>query len=226
MANSVDPATPPAAPAASASPMGDQTPFLTPARLKLLGIGVGIAAVAALAVWFVITSGQRKEAFAAQALEQARSTAEQGNMAGAVQQFEKVSELYDGTSAAHQATLGMAQARLVAGQNELAISTLEEYLKTDPPANFAAPANGLLGTGYENVGRFDEAVAAYQRAADQSDIDYLKAILLLDAGRSAKLAGKPDAARGIYETIIAEYGETAARSEAEVRLAELTAQPA
>ncbi|HET9065818.1 MAG TPA: tetratricopeptide repeat protein [Gemmatimonadales bacterium] len=224
MANSVDTATP--APAASDSPIGDAPSFLTPARLKMLGIGAAIVAVAAVVVWFVITSGQRKEAFAAQALEQARGTAEQGNIADAVQQFEKVVELYGGTSAAHEATLGMAQARLVAGQNELAISTLEEFLKANPPASYASPANGLLGTGYENVGRYDDAMAAYQRAAEEADISYLKATLLLDAGRSAMLAGKSDAARGIYEKIIADYGDTPARSEAEVRLAELTAKPA
>lgn len=224
MANSVDTATP--TPDASDSPMAVESTFFTPARLKMLGIGAAIVAVAAIAVWFVITSGQRKEAFAAQALEQARSTAEQGNIADAVQQFEKVVELYGGTSAAHEATLGMAQARLVAGQNELAISTLEEFIKSNPPATYASPANGLLGTGYENVGRYDDAVAAYQKAADESDVSYLKAILMLDAGRSAKLAGKADTARKIYEKIIADHGDTPARSEAEVRLAELTAKPA
>lgn len=223
MAHSVETATPDLTPESSlvAAPG-----FFTPARLKMFGIGAAVVAVAAVAVWFVITSGQRKEAFAAQALEQARSTAEQGNIGDAVQQFEKVVQLYGGTSAAYEATIGMAQARLVAGQNELAISTLEEFLKSNPPSTYSSPANGLLGTGYENVGRFDDAVAAYQKAAEQVDVGYLKAILLLDAGRSASLAGKQDAARAIYEKIIAEHGDTPAKSEAEVRLAELTAKPA
>lgn len=205
---------------------GADTPFLTPARLRLFGIGAAVLVVAAAAIWFVMESGKRKEAFAAQALEQARATAEQGNMADAVQQFERVVESYGGTGAAYEATIGMAQARLVAGQTELAISTLEEFVGRNPPATYASPAYGLLGTGYENVRRYGEAVTAYQKAADLATVDYLKAILLLDAGRAARANDQPDAARSIYERVIAEYGETAARSEAEVRLAELTAKPA
>ncbi len=197
--------------------------FLTPARVRLLSIAAVVVAVAAVAVWFVITSSNRKEAFAAQALDQARNTAEQGNLADAVQQFERITESYGGTAAAQEATIGMAQARLVAGQTELAISTLEDYTGSNPPANYASPAWGLLGTGYENVKRFDEATAAYRKAADLATIGYLKATLLLDAGRSARLAGKADAAREIYEQIVADYGDTPARNEAEVRLAELLA---
>jgi tetratricopeptide (TPR) repeat protein len=185
-----------------------------------------VVAVVAVVVWFVITSGQRKEAFAAQALDQARTVAEQGNLADAVQQFERITESYGGTDAAHEATIGMAQARLVAGQTELAISTLEAYTATNPPANYASPAWSLLGTGYENVKRFDDATAAYRKAADLASIDYLKATLLLDAGRAAQLAGKSDVARQVYEQIVADFGETPSRSEAEVRLAEITASAA
>jgi tetratricopeptide (TPR) repeat protein len=223
MATSADTAQPSPASADAGAPDG---PFLTPARIRLLSIAAAVVAVVAVVVWFVITSGQRKEAFAAQALDQARTVAEQGNLADAVQQFERITESYGGTNAAHEATIGMAQARLVAGQTELAISTLESYTATNPPANYASPAWSLLGTGYENVKRFDDAAAAYRKAADLASIDYLKATLLLDAGRAAQLAGKSDLARQVYEQIVADFGDTPSRSEAEVRLAEITAAAA
>lgn len=196
-------------------------PFLTPQRIRIFGIVAAIVAVAALAAWFVITAGNRKEAFAASALDDARNAAEQGNLPLAAQKFEQVSTTYAGTAAAHEASLGLVQVRLVGGQDELAIATLDDLLKANPPAAYAAPANALLGTAYENTGKFVEAAAAYRKGADQAITGYLKATYLLDAARASRLAGKADEAKTIYRDIIARFGETAARTEAEVRLAEM-----
>ena len=201
----------------------DDLPFLTPQRIRLLGIGGAVLLVVALAIWFTITAGRRKESFAAAALEQARDAAAQNNFGVAVQGFTRVATTYSGTAAAYEATLGIAQTRLVADQNELAISTLTDFLRTNPPAIYASPANGLLGTAYENTGKFAEAEAAYRKAASMATEDYLKASSLLDAGRAAQLAKKPDEAKAIYNEIITKYGKTGAVTEAQVRLSELTA---
>lgn len=218
MATTVEPTSAPL----STSETGSET-FLTPQRIRLLGIGAAVVAVVGGGIWFAKVSGERKEAAAATALEQARGTAEQGNLAEAVTMFEQVSTTYAGTAAANEAVIGMAQARLVAGQSELAVATLTDFLGKNPGATFASPAQGLLGTAYENTGRYAEAKAAYEKAAELATVDYLKATLLLDAARAARLAKDSAGARTIYEQIIATYGETAARTEAEVRLGELTA---
>ena len=196
-------------------------PFLTPQRIRIFGIAAAVVAVLALAAWFAVTAGKRKEAFAAKALEDARSVAEQGNLPLAVQQFEAVTTQYSGTSAAHEATLGMVQARLVNGQSELAISTLTDFLGKNPPATYAAPGSALLGTAYENTSKYAEALAAYRKAADLATTDYLKATYLIDAGRAARLAKDSAQATAIYREIIDKFGETAAKTEAEVRLAEM-----
>lgn len=201
----------------------DNQPFLTPQRIRLLGIGGAALLVVALAVWFTITAGRRKESFAAVALEQARDAAAQGNFGVAVQGYTRVATMYSGTASAYEATLGIAQTRLVAGQNELAISTLTDFLRTNPPPLYAAPANSLLGTAYENTGKFADAEVAYRKAATLATVDYLKASSLLDAGRAAQLAKNPDEAKTIYNEIITKYAKTGAVTEAEVRLAELTA---
>lgn len=200
--------------------------FFTPQRIRLLAIGGGVLVVAALAVWFFITAGQRKEAFAARALESARATAEQGNIGEAVQQFQQVATTYEGTAAGYEAVLGIAQARLIAGQAELAISQLEEFLEGNPPRTYSSPAHGLLGTALENTGRYDDAATAYRTASSQAETDYLKATLLLDAGRATRLAGDSAAAQAIYQEILDQYGETAVASEARVRYNELSATPA
>lgn len=200
---------------------GDEQPILTPQRMRLLAIVGGVAVVVALVAWFMVSADNRKEVFAAQAVEEARAAAEQGNLPLAVQQFEQVTTTYAGTAAAFDATLGMVQARLVNDQSELAIATLTEFLGNDPPATYAAPANGLLGTAYENTRKFGDALAAYRKASGLATTDYLKATYLLDAGRAARLAGDTAQAGTIYREIIETYGETAARTEAQVRLAEL-----
>ena len=159
-------------------------------------------------------------------MESARAVAETGDIGTAVQQFEQVATTYAGTDAGYEAIIGIAQARLVAGQAELAISSLEEFVNSNPPERFRGPANGLLGTALENTGKHAEAAAAYRRASDLESVDYLKAILLLDTGRALKLSGDSAGAIAAYQEVIDKYGETAARSEAQVRLAELTAKPA
>jgi TolA-binding protein len=208
---------------AAAVGASDDLPFFTPQRIRLLGIAGAVVLVVGLAVWFTITAGRRKESFAAAALEQARDAAAQNNFGVAVAGFTKVASTYSGTAAAYEATLGIAQTRLVADQNELAISTLTDFLRTNPPPLYAAPANSLLGTAYENTGKFAEAVAAYRKASSLATVDYLKASSLLDAGRAALLAKKPDEAKAIYNEIITKFGKTGAMTEAQVRLAELTA---
>lgn len=206
----------------SSTPPEEETTLLTPARLKLGGYLLAGLAVVGLVAWFLTTASARKEAFAAEALEQARSVAESGNIGEAVQQFQQIATTYAGTAAGYDAVLGMAQARLIAGQAELAVSTLVEFLADGPPATYTSPANGLLGTAYENTKRYPEAVEAYRKASEAATVDFLKATLLLDAGRAALLAGTRDEAIAIYQRVVDEYGETAARSEAEVRLNELT----
>lgn len=206
----------------TASDETGSTPFFTPQRIRMFGIGGAVVLVIALVAWFAITAGKRKEAFAARELEVARTQAEQGNLAGAVEQFNKVSVTYSGTAASYEAKLGIAQARLVNGQNELAIASLQDFLKTTPPSTYASPANGLLGTAFENTGKFAEAAAAYGKSAELASLDYLKATALLDQARALRLAGKKDEAVAVYKVILDKYSDTAAKTEAQVRLGELT----
>jgi TolA-binding protein len=200
----------------------DGIPFLTPQRIRVLGIAGAVVLVVALAIWFTITAGRRKQAYADAALEQARDAAAQSNFGVAVQGFNKVVSNFSGTPAANEAVLGLAQTHLVAGQNELAVTGLNDYIKTNPAPEYGSSANALLGAAYENLGKFAEAEAAYRKESDLATMDYLKAASLLDAGRAARAAKKIDDAKGIYSEIIAKYGKTSAVDEAKVRLAELT----
>jgi TolA-binding protein len=199
------------------------TPFLTPQRIRMFGIAGAVVLVIGLIVWFVITAGRRKETYAAAALEQAEGAASQGQTGVAVQGYTRVTTMYAGTAAAYEASLGIAKSRLVAGQNELAVTTLTAFLRTNPPVQYASSANTLLGTANENLGKFAAAETVYRKAADLATADYAKAADLMDAARASRLAGKADDAKSLYQQIIQKYPKSGVLSEAQVRLSELTA---
>ena len=187
----------------------------------VLGIA-GAVVVLALGAWVVMETGQRRQLRAAEALDQARNIAESGNLPLAASELQKIIETFSGTDAATEAVVTLNQVRMVNGQSELAVVSLQEYLKTNPKKVYKVPAQGLLGEALENAGRPEEAGAAYLGAAEDAEVDYLKAQYLLSAARAYGNAGKVDEAVKALQTIIDKYPKTTALTEARVRLAELT----
>lgn len=182
----------------------------------------GAVALVGLLSWFVIMSGKRKEEFAGRALDDARAAAESGNLPLAASEFQKVITTYSGTAAAQEAVINLNQVRLINGQQELAAVNLQDFIKSGPAPQFRGPAYGLLGRAYENSKRPGEAAVAYENASREAQHDYLKADLLLDAARAWNNAGEKDKAVAAYRKVIKDYGQTASKVEAQVRLAELT----
>jgi TolA-binding protein len=182
----------------------------------------GAVALIALIVWLVVMSGQRKETFAARALDQATSLAESGNLPLAASELQKITTTYGGTRAAQEAVIRLNQVRLVNGQYELAAVGLQDFIKSRPEPQFRATAYGLTGRALENAKRPGEAAQAYLDAATAADVDYLKADYLMDAGRAFVNAGDKAKAIETYRRVLNDYGKSTSRTEAEVRLAELT----
>jgi TolA-binding protein len=111
---------------------------------------------------------------------------------------------------------------MVNGQNELAVVGLQEYLETNPKKVYKVPAQGLLGEALENAGRPEEAGQAYLGAANDAELNYLKAQYLLSAGRAFTNAGNVDEAFKALSSVLEKYPNTNAKTEATVRLSELT----
>jgi len=187
----------------------------------VMGIAAAVVVVA-LGSWLVIETGQRRELRAAEQLDRARNIAESGNLPLAASELQKVIETFSGTNAATEAVVTLNQVRMVNGQSELAVVSLQEYLKTNPKKVYKVPAQGLLGEALENAGRPEEAGQAYLGAASDADLDYLKAQYLLSAGRAFANAGKVEEAFKALSTIIEKYPTTNSKTEATVRLSELT----
>lgn len=191
-------------------------------RNRQIAVGAIVVALVALAIWFIIASGRRKEEFAARSLSQARATAEAGNLPLASSELQKVIQTYKGTDAASEAVITLNQVRLVNGQGELAAVGLRDFLASNPAKQYQAPSNGLLGAALENSRKWSDAGDAFSRASETADLDYLKGRYLIDAGRTYTEAGKKEEAAKAYRTIIDKYPKTTSFTEAKVRLAELT----
>jgi TolA-binding protein len=172
--------------------------------------------------WVVWTSGRRKEEFAARSLNQARATAEAGNLPLASSELQRLMETYRGTDAATEAVITLNQVRLVNGQSELAAVGLRDFLAKKPPQRYLAPAYSLLGTALENSKRPAEAAEAFANASKSAELDYLKGRYLIDAGRAYRSAGKTKEAEAVYREVIEKHPKSSSFTEAQVRLAELT----
>jgi outer membrane protein assembly factor BamD (BamD/ComL family) len=206
---------------APAAESADPMTWVRAHQKLVLGIA-GAVVVLALGAWVVMETGQRRQLRAAEALDQARNIAESGNLPLAASELQKIIETFSGTDAATEAVVTLNQVRMVNGQSELAVVSLQEYLKTNPKKVYKVPAQGLLGEALENAGRPEEAGAAYLGAAEDAEVDYLKAQYLLSAARAYGNAGKVEEAVKALQTIIDKYPKTTALTEARVRLAELT----
>ena len=189
-----------------------------------LALGAALAVVVvALVAWFIYSSGRRKEDFAQRSLSQARSAAEAGNLPLASSELQKLIQTYGGTEAATEAVLTLNQVRMVNGQSELAVVGLRDFLATNPPTKFRAPGYALLGSALENSRKFADAGDAFLKASENATLYYLKARHLIDAGRAYQAANRKSDAVAAYRTVIDKYAKTSSFTEAQVRLAELTA---
>jgi TolA-binding protein len=190
---------------------------------KAAGYAVGAVLVIAAGVGLYFVTAQRKAVAAADALDRARAAFEGGNLPGAAAEFQRVTQTYGGTDAALEAQLELNAVRLASGQTQLAVDALKTFAASNPPAFYASGAWSLLGSGLENLKKFDEAAQAYSKAAEIATENYRKIDALLAAARSWRLAGKQQQALDTLRGIVSKYPkETPGVAEAEVRLSELT----
>lgn len=193
------------------------------ANQKYLGVAAAGLAVVLVATWFLAVSSQRKAAFARAQLERAWNTQDAGNLPLASSELQRLATAYRGTSAAREAVLSLNQARLLNGQSQLAVDGLQEFIATQPPAEFLGPAYMLLGAAFENLAKPGDAAQAYQQAATTQSLDFQKGDALLAAARAWAAAGNRDQAVAALRTILEKYPTTASYPIAELRLAGLLA---
>jgi len=190
-------------------------------NIRRVSIGVGVIVVVVAAVFAYLASEKRKEEFAASALSQAWSTVEAGNMALASNDLSRLVERYGGTRAADEAFVLLSELRLLGGQDDIAVRTLQQFVAQRHPKYYLASAYSLLGGGLENLNRFADAAKAYRAAADNADLAFLKAQYLIDASRAFALARDTASAKAALGEVLSKYGSLSQSAEARVRMGEI-----
>jgi tetratricopeptide (TPR) repeat protein len=191
------------------------------ANNRNLTIAGSAVLIVAAGVWFLMAARARREAFAQRELEQARASAEAGNLPLAASDLSRIVDSYGGTTAGDQANLLRGQVRLLQGQPALAVSELQQFVGKGPHAQYRAQAYALLGSALEQAKDFKSAGDAYEQAAKASLYALASGQMLLDAGRAYTVAGDTAAAERVYDRALREHTDTPIATEAKLRLGEL-----
>jgi len=183
-------------------------------------LAVGLVIALGLFAWSFLTA-KTAERSAGRQIAQARLALESKNYPLAASVLSQVVENFSGTSAAQEASILLAQARLAQSQTQQAIDVLQ---RSAPRADkyFRGQSYGLLGAAYENALRPRDAATAYEAAATAALYPFLRAQFLSDAGRAWLAAGDTAKAVAAYRTIAEKLDSTSTAGEAKVRLGELT----
>lgn len=182
--------------------------------------GIVLVVAAGLFYWNRISTEQ-SERVADNRLGSARLAFESNNYPLAASELSQITVNYAGTHSAQQATLLLAQVRMLQGQSDQATQLLAAFAPSAVTA-YRAQAYGLLGATYENTAHPREAADAYLKAAAATALPFLKAQYLSDAGRAWTTSGDTVAAVKAYQEIATALDSTGMATEAKVRLGELT----
>src|SRR2546429_5373778 len=183
-------------------------------------LAVALVVALGLFAWNFL-SAKTAERSAGRQIAQGRLALDSKNYPLAASVLSQVVENFSGTSAAQEAGILLAQARLAQGQTQQAIEVLK---RSAPKADkyFRAQTYGLLGAAYENALRPKDGAAAYEAAAAAALYPFLRAQFLSDARRAWLAAGGTAKALVGYRAITEKLDSTTAAGEAKVRLRGLT----
>lgn len=192
---------------------------------RLVTAGAVIVLAAAAGAWYYQTAKTQKLQNADKQLLLAKQSLAPGNanLPLAESDLKKVADRYAGTPAGTEAGMLLAQLKLEKGDNQGAVTYLQELtgkLSTGPNA---AAVRGLLGDAYAQLDKPAEAAAEYEKAAGLTQMPNEKAFLLSKAGHAYMAAGKHQEARRVWEGLAANQDSPALAAEAKVRLGELVA---
>lgn len=188
---------------------------------RWLTIGAAVVVVAGAGYWFWTRSNQIKAERSSRDLMAARQSIATGNAPLAQSDLQKIVDRYEGTTAATQASLLLAELSYQKGDYQKGIDALQKA----KDAKFGASRVWeMIGDGQLQLGKVDDATASYQHAADVADTDGERALAMAKKARAYMAVNKRDDARKVWaELEKAEWAGTL-QGEARVRLGELTAK--
>ena len=173
-------------------------------------------------IWFMRTAHRKQAENASAALSDAEGSISAGNLALAQTQLQSLLNRYGSTPAGKEAHLLLAQVYYDKGQFQQGVEQLKPLTTADDKFRSSTALN-LVGAGYEEMGKYQDAADAYQQAADRAPSTTERSMFRANAARALGLAGKFAEAKKIWAELAAEPNGPVA-AEARVRLGELEAK--
>ena len=191
-------------------------------RQREISIVLLVCTVVVVSGWlYTRWRGARAEG-AAKELAVAGEAVRAGNLPLARSELKKVITRFDGTPAASQAAMLLGQVLFEDGKYPEGIKELEPVAASGDKL-MAAGAENLIGAGYEQLSKYDEAAAHYRKAAGLALYPAERDNYLANAARVLSVSGKTAEARTLWESLANDQSSELA-AEARVRLGELAAK--
>ena len=176
--------------------------------------------------WFYNRSRELKAERAEKAYYTAQRSVTAGNLPLAESDLKKMITRYDGTQAATQARLQLAQILYDQGKYEDGVSELKKAAdKVGSSEDFGSSVHLLMATGLDQMNKHAEAAAEYEKAAKVARFDADRQRYMSLAASSYLTAGNKAKAKEIW-TDLGKDSKGAVAGEARVRLGEMEATPA
>ena len=191
---------------------------------RLLVIAAVIVVAAGLGLWFYTQSRRIRAENAERTLMSAQQSLAQNNVPLAQNDLQTVVSRYNGTPAAAQAGVLLAQIHYDQGQYQQGIDVLSRIVDTRAAEPSRSAILALLGDGYLELGQPAEAANRYRAAAENTSFEADRDVYRSYASRALVAAGDTSAAVAIWREL-ADDPQSPVAAEARVRLGELTASP-
>ena len=176
--------------------------------------------------WFYNRSRELKAERAEKAYYTAQRSVTAGNLPLAESDLKKMITRYDGTQAATQARLQLAQILYDQGKFEDGVAELKKAAdKVGSSEDFGSSVHLLMATGLDQMNKHAEAAAEYEKAAKVARFDADRQRYMSLAASSYLTAGNNAKAKEIW-TDLGKDSKGAVAGEARVRLGEMEATPA
>ena len=141
-----------------------------------------------------------------------------GNFPG----FKQIIEDYGSTKSGNLARYYLGMSYLKMGKFQDAIDNLNSYDGDDEITPILAI--GAAGDAYMELGKTEEAIKQYQKAASEKKNNFTTPLYLMKSGRALEILGKYNEAVLAYEQVKKEYPTTAEGSESGKYIARAKAQ--
>lgn len=146
------------------------------------------------------------------------------NKAGDMPSLQAVISDHKDTHAARSASILLADMQWKEGQQDASITTLREFIDSNPQYPALATARASLASKLMFQGKNTDAAVLYQQIADDPQSRYLAPYAMISLGDLAKVGGDTEKAQNFYNRTKTDFPESGFASTASERISSLKAK--